>query len=132
MAVGSTTDPTIEERLRELEWGVRDKLATLERDNARLRRDARWSLIAGSVALALGLLFLLVPGFGISRRTLSHLSVRELRLVDGNGTVRGQWTVASDGADRLVMKDERGIARLKMSVLADGAPGLVFANEKAL
>ena len=53
---------------------------------------------------------------------------RALELIDERGTVRGQWTVESDGEVVLRLRDEYGAIRVKLGASAGGS-GLLLLDE---
>ncbi len=58
----------------------------------------------------------------------STVRARALELIDERGTVRGQWTVESDGEVVLRLRDEQGAIRVKLGASAGGS-GLLLLDE---
>jgi hypothetical protein len=53
----------------------------------------------------------------------------ELRLVDGEGRLRGRWQVLPGGATRLSFLDEDGVLRMRLTLLERGA-GITLADAR--
>jgi hypothetical protein len=54
------------------------------------------------------------------------VTAREIRLVDGNGRLRGQWAFSTEGTPGLWLFDANGKNRLNLGLYADGNPSIVL------
>jgi hypothetical protein len=120
-------DPLLRQ-MRELERGMTIRTQELERENRRLRR--LWMGTVVSVALLLGLATAVV--IVAARRglpgTANVIEAREFLLRDGDGAIRGSWTAAADGSQRLLMQTPGSKAGLSLSVLKEGASGITVRD----
>lgn len=114
--------------LKRMEEWIVGRLADLEARNRSLRR--RVALLTLLLLMSMGLAgaaLYLSPALPFGPAT-PQLIASSFTLQDGEGNVRGEWTVRDDGAARMAFTDREGIERLRMTVLGGGAPGLVFAD----
>jgi hypothetical protein len=101
---------------------VLSRLATLERENRRLRR---W----GGLLLVLGLA---LAGMAMAEgeKVAEVVKARKFVVVDDQGKERGLfWVQPATGATNLALAGRDGTFRLHLGVMPDGSPG-VFLFEK--
>lgn len=123
------TNPDAGAAMRDLEERLRSRMNVLEAQHARTRGHLRLMTYAllGLVAI-LGAVTL-APGLIGAVRSGDVAEFQAIRLVDASGTVRGEWGIDDDGANRLSLLDREGRQRLNLSVLSSGFPGLALVND---
>lgn len=123
------TPPDTTAAIRDLEERLRSRMNVLEAQHARTQGRLRLMTFAllGLVAV-LGAVTL-APGLIGAVRTGDVAEFQAIRLVDATGTVRGEWGVDDDGANRLSLLDQQGRPRFNLSVMASGFPGLALIND---
>jgi hypothetical protein len=134
------SEPRItKEQLVELEDRMRLRITDLERDNRSLKLISRWLAVGLLVPIVLAIvLFIAAPALIIPGSGFDSVESRRFVLRDDNGVIRGEWTIAEDGASRLSINDPSGNPRLNLSVdgmpravlglPGDGSSSLVFAD----
>ncbi len=123
------TTPDASAAMRDLEERLRSRMNVLEAQHARTRGHLRLMTFAllGLVAI-LGAVTL-APGLIGAVRSGDVAEFQAIRLIDATGTVRGEWGIDDDGANRLSLFDQQARPRLNLSVLASGFPGLALVND---
>jgi hypothetical protein len=124
------SEPRItKEQLVELEDRMRLRITDLERDNRSLKLISRWLAVGLLVPIVLAIvLFIAAPALIIPGSGFDSVESRRFVLRDDNGVIRGEWTIAEDGASRLSINDPSGNPRLNLSVLEGGSPGLSLSD----
>lgn len=120
-----TTDPGA---AREMEDRIRAELAVLERKSSRLQRRVGLLSLAVTLLVVLLALSVLAPRF-LSTDTGRVLEANRIRLLDVDGSPRGEWAVDAQGDVRLSLLDRSGQQRLNLTVLNSGFPGLALVND---
>ena len=130
----STTEgrtPTAPEIIRDFELVLEDRL---KEDRRRRKKGERLGKLSLVLALA-ALLICALMGYTLYDRRGPGINsgvVRtgELRLVDGQGRLRGRWQVLPGGATRLGFLDEAGVVRMRLTLLENGAQGITLADAR--
>ena len=106
-----------------------ERIDSIERDNARLRRLS--IALIGLVAVLTGLavaIMVVSARYGLPGTTADIVATEQLVIRDRAGLPRGLWGVDDSGAVRLLLQDERGQPRIRLSLLADGAAGVTLID----
>jgi hypothetical protein len=99
-----------------------ERVARLERQQAELQRSNHClRVLTGGLAILAGAMLLMAETGPTSNRTVS---AEHFVLQASDGTVRGAWGIADDGAVGLNLNDASGRTRLTLDLAKDGAPGL--------
>ena len=130
----STTEgrtPTAPEIIRDFELVLDERLKE-ERKRRRVgERMGRIGLVMAAAALLCNALLAYTlydrRGPGISSGVVR---TGELRLMDGEGRMRGRWQVLPGGATRLGFLDESGVERMRFTLLENGAQGMTLADAR--
>jgi hypothetical protein len=106
-----------------------DRVATVERDNARLRRLSIALILLTGILAGLAVAIMVVSArYGLPGTTADIVAARQLVIRDASGLPRGLWGVDDSGAVRLILQDEAGQPRLRLSLLDDGAAGVTLID----
>ena len=131
---GSDTEgraPIAAELVRDFEVLLDERLT---QERRRRRSSERLTRIALGVAVTSLLLLAIVAYTLYDRRgpgiSAGVVRAGELRLVDGEGRVRGRWSVLADGSARISLLDEQGTERLRLTVLDNGSQGISLSDSR--
>jgi hypothetical protein len=115
--------------MHELERGLMTRIQDLERETRRYRRLWMATVIGFAIILGLGAALVMVTGrHGLPGQVADVIEARQFQIRDAEGTVRGAWGIAPDGALRLTLLAPNSKAAVTMTVLKGGAPGLTFSD----
>jgi len=130
----STTEgrvPTAPEIIRDFELVLEDRL---KEERRRRKKGERLGRLGLGLAFAAILVSALMAYTLYDRRgpgiNTGILRAGEIRLVDGEGRLRGRWQVLPGGAARLSFLDEAGAVRMRLTLLENGAQGITLADAR--
>jgi hypothetical protein len=123
--------PSAPEIMRDVELVIDERLTEERRRRRAAERLGRISMVVAVLALLLSAMmaYTLYDGRGPG---ISAGVVRtgELRLVDGEGRVRGMWQVMPSGVTRLALLDPSGVERMRFTLLENGSQGISLADAR--
>jgi hypothetical protein len=117
------TPPPVD--LNRMEESLHMRISHLEREGKRMRTLNTLMGVGMVGAVALSIAASTMARAAVGRDVLS---VREVRLKDTQGVVRGTWRILDDGTTTFVMNDVNAVGRLKLTVLDNGGAGLSFTD----
>ncbi|HEX6644534.1 MAG TPA: hypothetical protein VF037_07650 [Gemmatimonadales bacterium] len=122
-------EPLSEEPRNAYEAALLERVADVERDNARLRRLSIASIVLVAVLAGLAVAIMVVSArYGLPGTTADIVAARQLVIRDAQGLPRGLWGVDDSGAVRLILQDQGGQPRIRLSLLGDGAAGVTLID----
>jgi hypothetical protein len=105
------------------------RLALLEENNRKLRRQSMGTLIVTAILLgAAASLTYTAARHGLPGFVPDIVEAREFVLRDHEGRVRGAWGEDDQGSIRLVLQEAGSQASIKLNLLRDGSSGLTLAD----
>jgi len=123
--------PTAPEIIRDFELVLDERLKEERKRRRTADRMGRLGLLIAAAALLCSAVMAYtlydLRGPGINSAVVR---TGELRLLDGEGRLRGRWQVLPGGTTRLAFLDESGVERIRFTLLENGAQGVTLADAR--